>query len=223
MNPIDFKYTAANYKVTVSLHDKNNKELLKEENQPCFSFFTYGNGRNLLKQSKWLKFHLHIPYINLFTYVERYKWFKFLKSIPYFKPFINIKEIMSTNIYTVDLEKIQAQQLFTMLVLVRAIQEQQEIVKEVIKYDPYAKRPIDNIQLLRMISSYTYCYNRNHWLMQEDKGTIKNTFKEDLWFKSMPVEKYGMSPEFQHILGNKWGIGSPITKEFLDELLNEQS
>lgn len=173
------------YSVYFELFDRNEK-LLKKEHRVCFSALNHYQGTKL------------IYYINNKCTKEVTKqYLDTLCLIPEFKTLINPRRyLIYKDTLIINLTKINNLKLFTLLTLIRILQEQPNIVDLIIKLKLENDTPF--IQTL-LKNTYNKVENKAHWLCFYPK---KVDFNHPAWINKTPASNNILLQGLYNMFGN---------------------
>lgn len=204
------------------------KEVTKAfDNVACFSGITNRNGREAFTETKahYLLFNLANKSPQL-SNEQVYKYFLFLKHIPEFAPYMpyDVLKVSKDLKITFDLTKMNGLILFSLLTAVRAIIEDPDIVKAILKFDPEKEYSWDKLGILKACGS-VHNGNNGHWLTQS--VSLKNINKTPAtkadWKSTVPAKETGLISlvhnTWQHTGDGYAGINCVKEKD-IDDVLN---
>jgi hypothetical protein len=173
------------------------KEVTKAfDNVACFSSITNHNGEEFFRITKahYLLFNLANKSPQL-SDEQVYKYLLFLKHIPEFTPYMpyDVLKVSKDLEITFDLTKMNGLILFSLLTVVRAIIEDPDIVKAILKFDPEKEYSWDKLGILKACGS-VHNGNNGHWLTQS--VSLKNINKTPAtkadWKSTVPAKETGL-------------------------------
>lgn len=172
--------------ITYEILDKDFKVVKKYTKVACFSSIV---NTPFLQEEKYIRYYIYTN--NSKQEVETY--LKYIKNITIFKRLINIKEVLSKQYFTIDIEKFNGLQIFTALTLVRHLEEDKDLVKYITKINTTKlSSKVTKLDLL-LIASMNLSNNLHHSITLKTSDYKSRNW--NAWISNKSAKNTGLIPE----------------------------